>query len=161
MLLFVGVAGVYFAALRSATEIWTGLIAFITLAVLLSGVLAAVYSRGRERAFWLGFALFGWAYILSESGLIGPWFNRSLNAHMDPWAEAFSPFAQRTITVPMTAGDIPPELSKMLQQNVTLRWNFVAISRMAFALLFALVGGLIGWLIAGRADEGGRGYGTP
>lgn len=36
----------------------------VTLGLLLAAVLAAVYRAGAHRAFWIGFALFGWAYIL-------------------------------------------------------------------------------------------------
>jgi len=52
------------AALLNANEWWNACLATAAIAALLVAVLAAVYLRGPGRAFWLGFALFGWVYIL-------------------------------------------------------------------------------------------------
>jgi hypothetical protein len=50
------------AALRAATYAWDRAVFGLTLVALLMAVLLAVHRIGR-RAFWLGFALFGWAYL--------------------------------------------------------------------------------------------------
>jgi hypothetical protein len=52
------------AALRAATDAWDGGVFGVTLALLLVSVLLAVHRTGRRRAYWLGFALFGWAYLV-------------------------------------------------------------------------------------------------
>ena len=52
--------GVGFAALRESTEIWDSSIFSITLGVLLISILLAIHRTEKRRAFWLGFALFGW-----------------------------------------------------------------------------------------------------
>lgn len=36
----------------------------LTVVVLLAAVAAALFRRGAARAFWVGFAIFGWAYLL-------------------------------------------------------------------------------------------------
>jgi hypothetical protein len=51
------------AALREATDAWDSGLFGLTLLALLTGVLLAVHRSGKKRAFWLGFALFGVAYI--------------------------------------------------------------------------------------------------
>jgi hypothetical protein len=60
LVLFVGIG---FAALRESNDIWDSSIFSITLGVLLISILLAIHRTGRGRAFWLGFALFGSAYL--------------------------------------------------------------------------------------------------
>lgn len=50
------------AALRFASEVWAGFVGLLALGLLALAVLGVVYRRGRRRASWLGFALFGGAY---------------------------------------------------------------------------------------------------
>jgi hypothetical protein len=60
ILLFLGVG---FAALRESNEIWDRSIFSIMLGVLLISILLAIHRTERRRAFWLGFAVFGWIYL--------------------------------------------------------------------------------------------------
>jgi hypothetical protein len=55
--------GVGFAALRESNETWDSSIFSITLVALLTSILLCVHRSGPRRAFWLGFALFGWIYV--------------------------------------------------------------------------------------------------
>jgi hypothetical protein len=57
------VLGVGFAALRESTELWESGIFTLTLAALLISILFAIHRAGKRRAFWLGFAVFGWFYM--------------------------------------------------------------------------------------------------
>jgi hypothetical protein len=57
---------VAFAALREATALWDSGVFTLTVAMLLAGVLLSVYRTGRGRAFWVGFALFGWTYLAAS-----------------------------------------------------------------------------------------------
>ena len=56
-------AGLGLAALRDANELWAGLVLLADLAAVGTALLGVVYRRGRERAWWLGFALFGGGYL--------------------------------------------------------------------------------------------------
>jgi hypothetical protein len=58
------IAGVGLAAMKNPTELWAGTIFTLAWVALLVGLLGAVLRRGRERAAWLGFTLFGWSYVL-------------------------------------------------------------------------------------------------
>src|SRR4051812_38701620 len=60
---FVGVA---FAALREPTDAWDATLLGLTLLVLITSALLAVHRTGERRAFWQGFALFGWAYLVAS-----------------------------------------------------------------------------------------------
>jgi hypothetical protein len=54
---------VSFAGLREATESWDSGLFSVTLVVLLVSILLAVHRAEIRRAYWFGFALFGWIYL--------------------------------------------------------------------------------------------------
>ena len=51
-------------ALLNANEIWARATFSIAMAALLTSFVAALYSSGARRAFWIGFAVFGCGYSL-------------------------------------------------------------------------------------------------
>jgi hypothetical protein len=61
LVLFVAIG---FAALREATDAWDSGMLAATLLALLVAVLLAVHRRDERRAFWMGFALSGWLYLV-------------------------------------------------------------------------------------------------
>jgi hypothetical protein len=52
------------AALRAATDTWDSGVFGVTLSLLLFSLVLVIHRIERRRAYWLGFALFGWAYLL-------------------------------------------------------------------------------------------------
>ena len=60
-----------FAALRFPTPFWANVWYSVTVAALTLAVPAAVYRRGEQRAFWVGFATCGWLYFVLA---LAPWF---------------------------------------------------------------------------------------
>ena len=48
------------AALRSPSDTWAGVIFYLACGVLALGVVGALCAGAAERAWWLGFAVFGW-----------------------------------------------------------------------------------------------------
>ncbi len=63
VVLFVAIA---VAALRASTDAWDGWLFALTSLILLTTVLLAVHRTDRKRAYWLGFALFGWTYLVAS-----------------------------------------------------------------------------------------------
>jgi hypothetical protein len=63
LLVVVLVLALGFAALRESNEPWESGLFTITLAVLLTSILLAIHRTESRRAFWTGFALFGWTYL--------------------------------------------------------------------------------------------------
>jgi hypothetical protein len=63
VVLFVAIA---VAALRASTDAWDGWLFALTSLILLTTVLLAVHRTDRKRAYWLGFTLFGWTYLVSS-----------------------------------------------------------------------------------------------
>jgi hypothetical protein len=52
------------AALRAASDTWDSGIFGVTLTVLLISVLLCIHRTAARRAYWLGFSLFGWVYLV-------------------------------------------------------------------------------------------------
>jgi hypothetical protein len=55
--------GVGLAALREGDDLWDSGLFSLTLGLLLGALLLAVHRTEARRAFWIGFALFGWGYV--------------------------------------------------------------------------------------------------
>jgi len=51
------------AALRESSDIWDSGLFSLTLGILLISILIAVHRTESRRAFWIGYALFGWIYV--------------------------------------------------------------------------------------------------
>jgi hypothetical protein len=62
------VLALIFTALRNADDYWSGGVLFVTLALMGTSVLAVVYERGGSQAGWLGFLVFGGAYLALSLG---------------------------------------------------------------------------------------------
>jgi hypothetical protein len=63
LLVLIIVLGVGFAALRESNDAWDCGIFTLALGALLVSILLAMHRSEKKRAFWLGFALFGAAYL--------------------------------------------------------------------------------------------------
>src|SRR5579864_5045870 len=59
-------AAVEVASMRAASDLWDSILFSATLALLLISTLLAVHRPDRRRAFWVGFALFGSAYLVAS-----------------------------------------------------------------------------------------------
>jgi hypothetical protein len=66
------VLAIDFAALRNASAFWAGMVLSATLFLLGVAIIGGVYGRGAQRAWWFGFALFGWGYLVLA---FAPWFD--------------------------------------------------------------------------------------
>ena len=63
-------------SLMFASELVAGTVLLATLVILMLASLGVVYRRGSARAFWVGFAAFGWGYMVLASG---SWWDRGVN----------------------------------------------------------------------------------
>jgi hypothetical protein len=142
LLAIVAVIALGLAGLTLASPLATAATATVTLAVLLAAIVAACLLTGIDRAFWLGFALFGWTYlVLVNWDWVGGQFGHDLAAGLGDFAERL---------VPELA---PGEDWQVRQAKVG---NVVQIIRMLLSLLFALAGGFIaGALARRRASQAG------
>ena len=60
LLVTILIIGFGFAALRESNDLWDSGVLTLTLGVLLISILLAIRRTAKQRAFWIGFALFGW-----------------------------------------------------------------------------------------------------
>jgi hypothetical protein len=75
LLIVIILLGIGFAALRESNDLWDSSVFTVTLGALLVSVLLAIHRNGLKRAFWIGFAIFGWVYL----GLTSvPWIESRL-----------------------------------------------------------------------------------
>jgi hypothetical protein len=63
--------GVALAAFRDTSDFWGGAMLLATAVTLGAATLGARHARAADRAWWRGFALFGWGYLIAT---MGPWF---------------------------------------------------------------------------------------
>jgi hypothetical protein len=65
LMAFILVSAVGLAALRNADEVWAGMMLLLAMVAVGVAILGATLMRGRERAWWLGFAVFGGGYLVA------------------------------------------------------------------------------------------------
>ena len=130
------VAAVGFAAVRNASMNWAGLMLMLTCGVLMLGVVGAVCREPHERAWWLGFTLFGGGYLAL--------------AH----AMAFYGTPLPTDTL---AGFIGSRLGAKLRfwpRNMGNGWNSLEPAHRILHCLWALAVALLGAILAGLLVAG-------
>jgi hypothetical protein len=153
LVLFVAVA---FAALRQADELWDSAIFSLTVGLLLISVLLAVHRTGRSRAFWLGFAVVGWAYLIVS--LIPPVESRLVTkkglSYLDskiPGRDASPKFAVSLLTEKPSPGSWKPSATSE---------DLVRIGHSLLALVLAFVGGQLSRRLFDRERAGQPGGST-
>lgn len=95
-------------ALRSASSGWVAAMLALTTLVLATAVLLAVFRQGADRAHWVGFAAFGWLYLLL---LMFGWSGSS--SDLGSWENPFLPYNLATAKLSAWCYDrlyAPPEV---------------------------------------------------
>jgi hypothetical protein len=169
VVLFVSIA---LAALRASTDAWDSGVLGLALLILLTATLLAVHRTDRERAYWLGFALFGWAYLVTS--LIPPIESRLPTAKGLSYLDSKLPNQEAASTVlyrllisgdPGRSGSPQPVVADLtrtgagdwayswmftgaaLPGSVRTTENFVRIGHSLLALVVAFIGSRLSrWL---------------
>jgi hypothetical protein len=76
------------ASLLHAATPWAGAVFSINLGLLTVALIGVIYRGGQRRAFWVGFSICGWAYLVLNHG---PWFKdligpRLVTSQLLDWA---------------------------------------------------------------------------
>ena len=156
-------SAVAFAALRTGSEYWLSAFYTLTVVMLLFAVIAARYRRGPARAFWFGFAVFGWGFFLLgsnawmthlggiiEQGSGGGQLNRNL-------------LTTRVIQAVVTR--IRKPTNNVLAINL-ITAQTIGIVQLGLTLILASLGGLLAAWMKGRnrgprPTSGGRSANLP
>jgi len=142
LLAIVALSGLAFAALRSASDLWFSAFYTATTLLLLWSVLEARFRRGGERAFWFGFAVFGWGFFLLAMG---------------PWKDMHEAVTQGT-ALGYNSNMITHKLIRFLAPRMRkqaddldildkITVNTIGIAHLLVSLTFALFGGIVGALM--------------
>jgi hypothetical protein len=148
-----------FAALGNPTELWASAIFTLTVGLLCYSVVGAMFLRGRRRAYWGGFATFGWVYLIlvfnilsAKTGLESPpLLTTRLLAYVD-----------RALHPPATASERlyealinPPNFTTSpvgMPMTVSLSLSFYQIGHSLAALVVALIGSVVARIFAAQEE---------
>ncbi len=182
LMAFILVAAVGLAALRTANDLWAGRMLLAALAAVGVSILGAALMRGRERAWWLGFAVFGGGYLAVS---VGPWVDDAFRQKLSTthWIGDLRNlmFDSSVKSLLAEKDQIREELAKLLpvsgngdpvvsslrrnlkaideqltrNRNVTRRFDhFQSIGHSLFVLVSGLMGGTVAaWFYARRGRE--------
>jgi hypothetical protein len=146
LMVIVAVIGVAIAALIRPYKFWAIVLSLLQVTLCLTAVLGLVFRRGPERAFWIGFALFGWAYFILTVVLF--WQHDVVNSPMSfPRAVGESLVVVYGFLMALSLGD-RGKMAEMMAAIVALVMEVDDNSRFLVAcslvgLVFAVLGGLI------------------
>jgi len=175
IVLFVAIA---IAALRASNDAWDSSVLGLTLLTLLAAVLLAVHRTDRRRAYWLGFTLFGWAYLIASLiPLIGPRLPTTMGlAFIDSkirgrettisavfgYPSTYSPVSGNGYTLPVY--NLPTSMQgniwlwdsttgKLVPGQVGTTEIFLRIGHSFLALVLAFVGGRLSRYLYGTGER--------
>ena len=141
LMFVVAISALLVAALRSASGAWAGAVLLVVRAVLGLGIVGALCRRGSERAWWLGFSVFGCGYMMlafwSETNFdslptttlliyLGSKFDPNIGQAR---ARARVVFAGRTCRLPMGSGRLWPRCSGERWHGCCLSFQSALTSR--------------------------------
>jgi hypothetical protein len=149
-----------FAALRFPTPLWANIWFSLTVAALTLAVPAAVYRRGDQRAFWVGFAVCGWVYFILA---LAPWMQGEAGFQLATTTilDLMSPHIVQKIvpveTTPWQVWNMPddPPANSYSVGYVTLISPelYLHIGHAFFCILIALLGGVMVRYLAATCQE--------
>ena len=126
------IASITIAALCRGDWFWARVMFSVTLGLFLAAILGALYRTGVNRAFWIGFAVFGWAYILlafvPSLRVAG---HHLLGSEVNSYLKKYAPDASSRTVIDSGGSRI-------------VVFSFSQIGHTVVALVFAVVGGLAG-----------------
>jgi hypothetical protein len=150
LLIALAVIGGGLAALRAESPTLAGLLTLAVIGVILAAVLGTVCRAERSRCFWLGVALFGSAYFAvaftSKVPIAKTKIESPLKAYAEwSWSSVAPPKEMPNLQAQTGRGGRPASPATIARQ----RWDYAFGTTLhcVVNLLFAMLGGLIGWLL--------------
>jgi hypothetical protein len=159
-----------FAGLRAGSALWASVMFTITVTLLAAAILGSAACRGPARMAWIGFAVFGWTYLLATfwlwaepNGVTGPPFvTKALLDYFQPIDNAAvitidrAPTGERTTTeyVPtlgMRPGTMIPAGPPPGVRVVNL-FHYRRIGHCLAAIVFGIAGAVLGKLCSARSN---------
>ena len=135
----IALVAIFCAAIAAGTVLWYRWVLICTLVVLLVAVLTACWERGPQRAVYIGFAVFGGIYFLLA---LAPFFGGNTGK------SAIEALMMDLIRSP---NDTSPMNRISLGSTVAVPVRYIV--HFGAALMFGVIGGLIGDAIYGRTKK--------
>jgi hypothetical protein len=162
-----------FAGLRAASPLWASAMFTITFALLVAAILGCAACRGPVRMAWIGFAVFGWTYLLAtfclwpgSNGVTAPPFlTKALLEYSRPLHSAAvitldpGPTGEQTTeyvpTLGMRAGTMIPAGPPPGVRVVNLL-HYRRIGHCLASIVCGIAGAVLGMLFSARAETAQR-----
>jgi hypothetical protein len=150
MALVVALFAMAFAALRSASDLWFSAVYTFTVVLLLLTVIVARFRRGDEKAFWFGFAVFGWGFFLLGFGL---WINPLANFEFEEGEPSrLNPNLLTSKAIFLLVTHLRKHADE-LEDIEKITWNTIGIAHLLITMVLAICGGMIGALVRRRRGK--------
>jgi hypothetical protein len=120
-----------FAALRNADKFWASAADTLAIILIAATLVGASARGGRARTPWVGFAVFGWTYLLT--------------AHLPPIRTPHLLFEWGTARLQPYIKPLPP--------GITYDFDYAHVSESLGIILFGLVGVVLGRLLALEGEQ--------
>jgi hypothetical protein len=163
-----------FAGLRTASPLWASAMFTVSVTVFAGAIVGAAARRGPSRIPWLGFGVFGWTYLLATfwlwpapNGVTAPpfltkalldYFQPSSNTAAMMWIDTAPPGEMSTEPPPMVTSKVPgtANLATMtpFAGRAVNRLHYRRIGHTLAAIVFGLLGALLGAVLSGRNVSG-------
>ncbi len=148
IILGVAACAMAFTALRTASKVWYSVLYTFIAFLLLTAVLASRFRRGNERAFWFGFAVFGWAFFLLGHR---PWMS-AFGDLADPSGPPLNPNLLTSRVILFLLPDLrKPTNSLRGIDEITL--ITLGIAHLIMALIVGIAGGFFAVVLRKRSRE--------
>ena len=136
--------GVSFVALQNANHLWATVFTSAVILVFFVSLVATIYRRDSQRAFWIGFCIFGWGYLTIIYGWVSlTGGNLVTTTILWQLAELFHGSDAPDLVDSGRRFGSGVEMQLGLRNvQVAPDANFLRIGHSIWALLFASIGGL-------------------
>lgn len=144
------VIGVGIAALKFPSQFLAASLFMLTLGVLSTAILGVAFSRGPKRAWWSGFALFGWGYL----GLVGKVASPiNVQPHQVLTGALLEVFYRRLH--PGEVQELGGQFGGVLQSTFHSEF-FMLSAHSILAIIVGIIGASIGFSLATQRNQEGQ-----
>jgi hypothetical protein len=139
--------GLGFAALRNADRLWASATFTVSMLIISTALVGALVRRGRTRPAWLGFAVFGWTYLLI--GILPSRASGGLGFGPLPWPPNLIEWGLASLQPYLR-----PISSAQMFMSGPLLTPYEQVGHSLGMVLFGSVGAAVGRLLGVRVERG-------
>jgi hypothetical protein len=137
--------GLGLAALRNADGFWAGATYNLGIMMVATALVGAIARKGRPRATWAGFAVFGYTYLIAS---LADW--RTGGFGFGPIPRPILLIESGITRLQPFLKPLPPGMSSSLAGNFLIPYEQVSFS--LGIILFGMLGAVVGHVVAAKED---------